>query len=252
MSETCELCKTATLKEVPKGWYKEIKLDGIRCLYIKGQLINRHGQNITKDFPEISLAKKNIILDGEIVIFDGTFRTDFNRLQNHKNNKTIAHYVAFDILEYEGKSLTNLPLKTRRTYLPRAKTIHLDKNFLIISDLPSLNWNDVKLCHLEGLIFKNPESYYEFRRSANWLKVKNWKEIELDINSYEITEGEKGNAGFVIYVGKDNQKVAICSPEDRIKIGRGLDKREKMKAIIQYLEKTKDGALRFPSFKELK
>ena len=249
--ENVMLCKTIKdISEAPSTYIKELKLDGIRSLFVNGRLINRHQQDITDDFKEIQINFGGV-LDGEIVIFkDDKITTDFNALQNHKNNNSTATYVAFDILEYGKERLADKPLHIRRAYLTKVKS-EADKNFITILDLPVPSWAEVVAKHLEGLIIKNPNAPYEFKRSKSWCKLKNWKEVELPINSFEETKGEKGNAGFVIKVGDKNQRVAVGGDTDRGTIKANFGNK-KLSAVVQYLERTSAGMFRFPSFKEVK
>lgn len=245
------LCESEReLSAVPQGWIFEQKLDGIRCLYIKGRLINRLQRNITADYPEIEIPRKDVVLDGELVIFNQQGISDFNLIQNHKNNKIPATYVVFDVLEYCGKVLTSEALKERRKLLP--DSIKGSKNVQAITDLAVPSWAEVKEKGYEGLIAKNPNSNYEFKRSKNWLKIKNFKEINGDI--LEVAESESPN-GFTINFKPDGnlppQRVAVQKPEVREAVVRALEMGIFPRAKIQYFEITKEGRLRMPTFREL-
>jgi ATP-dependent DNA ligase len=245
------LCESAkSIADIPKTHtIRELKIDGIRALFIKGKLVGRYGTDITDDFKEIKIDF-NGILDGEIVIFadDNKLLTDFNALQNHKNNNRQAVYVAFDVLEYNSVNLTAKPLIERRRLLHQIANPNC-KNFMTILDLKEVNWKEVKAKNLEGLIFKNPNSVYEFRRSKEWIKVKNFKEVTLPITSFEITEGEKGNSGFTILT-EGEHRVGVANPKIREQI-KELFLKKPLKAVVQYLERTKDNRMRMPTFKEL-
>ena len=98
-----------------ENWIFERKLDGERCLAFKRgnkvQLLSRNHKSIADKYPEIveAIAKQkpsNIIVDGEIVAFDGeatSFQLLQNRMQTHDpsaNLQKIApvFYYLFDLL----------------------------------------------------------------------------------------------------------------------------------------------------------
>src|SRR5258705_5842057 len=67
------------------------------------------------------------VVDGEIVALDEHGYANFQQLQNVLKNKDTAHlvYYVFDILWYDGKDLTQLPLLERKEIL---KSIFPDKD----------------------------------------------------------------------------------------------------------------------------
>ncbi|MGL5831118.1 MAG: DNA polymerase ligase N-terminal domain-containing protein, partial [Candidatus Altimarinota bacterium] len=121
----------ATLTKQPfnrEGWIFEIKWDGYRALADitknKTTLVSRHGLSYQEIFAPIinSLQKiqQKMILDGEVVVLDENGRSDFQLLQNyrHTGEGKLIYYV-FDILSYQGKSLTNKPLLERKALLQK-------------------------------------------------------------------------------------------------------------------------------------
>lgn len=259
MVERVMLCQSVPyalfINPTDQKWIKERKFDGIRALYNDGILISRTGKNITNDFKEIQIkVPKGTILDGEIVIFDtATNKDDFNLIQNHKNNGLKATYIIFDILKVANKSLIDLPLKERRKYLTHK--LVKGNHFAFIYEF-KVNEAEVWLQNYEGIVYKNPDSPYEFKRSSNWLKAKRFSEQTFEVDRYEITKGEKGNEGFVIYVKHDTipniHKVAVNDLEARKEITeRFKSKHLPIKVIIQFLDVTKANSLRQPTFREI-
>ena len=112
----------------------ELKLDGERCIaYLdKDKTILKNKRNILMlpKVPELSDIHKSInvrcILDGELaVIKDG--KPDFFEIQKRSlmsnpvkietaAKKYPACFTAFDILYYEDRQVTNLPLTNERIY----------------------------------------------------------------------------------------------------------------------------------------
>ena len=59
----------------------------------------------------------------------------------------------------------------------------------------------------EGTMIKDPESYYECKRSTTWLKSKPFIEISLEVKDYEEGTGRnKGKLGAIIAEGIDDEK----------------------------------------------
>lgn len=117
-------------------WIFEIKWDGYRAIAeinsSGNKLYSRNGLTFdkayTKIFEGLKAIKKKSIIDGEIVVFDEHGKPNFQKLQNYQNrDKYAIQYLVFDIIELEGKSLTNLPLIERkeilRNFLPSSNVI---------------------------------------------------------------------------------------------------------------------------------
>jgi len=253
------LCETAKSEaDIPNDFIPQRKFDGIRCLYFNcsGEKLffNRYGKNITADFKEIKISDDfKGIFDGEVIVLtdkEGVVE-DFNLLQNHKSNKSVASYVVFDILQHNGQNTTKLKLTERLALLLDIAT-HIklkSENLLFISDIPTPTWAEVERQKLEGLIYKNPNSLYEFKRSKNWVKKKAWKETTGEIESFEISD----SLGFTIEFKPNvnpaiTQRVAVQNPEARTFIQNNYGKKQ-LFANVQYLEITKDDRLRMPTFK---
>jgi bifunctional non-homologous end joining protein LigD len=111
------------------GWIYELKYDGYRCLAaIAGRevkLYTRRGLNWTKQFgfvvPELrQLTKGSLLLDGEIVAFDAKGKPSFSELQAALGSGGPISYIAFDLLEQDGKDLIRLPQVKRKALLEAA------------------------------------------------------------------------------------------------------------------------------------
>ena len=116
----------------------------------------------------------------------------------------------------------------------------------------------------EGIMIKDPESFYECKRSTTWLKSKPFIEISLEVKDYEEGTGRnKGKLGAIIAEGIDGDK------NFKTNVGSGftdLQRKEfwedKDKLIGQIIEiradsisKSQDGenwSLRFPRFKSFR
>ena len=113
----------------------ELKLDGIRCLaYLWGngiELRNKRNKRLNSIYPELKgiyhQAKYRCILDGELVILNGG-KPDFFELQRRSlmanpvkiefaAKKLPVCFTTFDILYYDNRQITHLPLIERKKIL---------------------------------------------------------------------------------------------------------------------------------------
>jgi bifunctional non-homologous end joining protein LigD len=102
-------------------WIFELKFDGFRSIADltgeRARLFSRNG-NLYKSFGPLceALSKLGIhaVLDGEIACVDEFGRPQFYELLRRRGN---AVFVAFDILELNGRDLTRLPLIERKRIL---------------------------------------------------------------------------------------------------------------------------------------
>ena len=96
----------------------EIKWDGYRIIsYVnngKVRMESRSALDYTKKYPPIVQAlkdlKKNIVLDGEVVVFNKEGLPDFDALQLYNGHNSPIAYCVFDVLWLDGYNLMNLPL----------------------------------------------------------------------------------------------------------------------------------------------
>ena len=81
-------------------------------------LFSRLRKSFNRQFPSIvdalSDLPENTVVDGKVLALDESGRPDFNRLQNFRAEATRIHYFYFDLLVYQNRDLTHLPLSERR------------------------------------------------------------------------------------------------------------------------------------------
>ena len=275
------------LKEIDKPfnskkYYYELKYDGYRALIFVNKneiyIQSRNKNDITFLYPELSnikkIVNKNVIFDGEIVIFENN-KPSFNKISKRSKlkNKNIIKkesinnpviFIAFDIL-YENKDLTNLPLIERKKILEK----YQDTDFFIKSKVYLNNgiklYNFVKKNNLEGIVIKDINGLYHINnRTSDFIKVKNIKSDNFFIAGYinnnkyttSLVLCEKNNNDY-IYVGKMliSKKNNIYEKILNIKKCKNYLKIENnditfikpiLSCKINYLERTKNGHLRHP------
>ena len=186
-----------SVSKLPEGdrWIWEVKLDGYRALAVKSgigiTLFSRRRKSLNRQFPYIvdALAslREGTVVDGEVVALDDNGRPDFNLLQNFRAEASRIHYYVFDLLVWEDRDLTRLPLIERRNLLKSLVAVP-DKR-IRISDYVEATPNDllsaVREQGLEGIIGKQKDSPYQpGKRSGAWIKHRVNRGQEFVIGGY--------------------------------------------------------------------
>ncbi|MFC2948963.1 DNA ligase D [Virgibacillus sediminis] len=212
-----DIMKPIPSTELPLGdeWIYEVKYDGFRCLveWEKNgdiRLISRNHKDLTGSFPEVKerfLSAKGSVedllplkLDGELVIHNTPFQTNFARLQQRGRLKNLPGIRAaaaerpatiriFDILEMRGSNLQKTPLSERKQFLEEVLSrlgiegVEADRN-------PDRIWKKLAKHRGEGLVAKRLGSTYQDGKShRDWYKIKNWRSIQGFLTSYQPENG---------------------------------------------------------------
>jgi len=198
-------------------WIFETKWDGYRALARKAKtvkMLTRNGKSLNARFPTIVKALESLrsscVLDGEIVILDKQGRSHFQLLQNYQKSQTgTPYYYIFDLLAYNGKSLTHLPLITRKRMLKellrssRSRTLRFSNH---IASKGKALFRKAKAQKWEGIIAKKADSSYQFRHSTDWLKIKTKMRQEVVIGGFTEPRGSRKKLGaLLIGVYKGNK-----------------------------------------------
>jgi ATP-dependent DNA ligase len=119
--EPMECAAVTKLLDGP-GWVYEIRLDGYRAIAVKSEgklnLFSRRRNSFNTQYPLVFEAladlPDNTLIDGEVVAPNGSGRPDFNLLQHYRTKASHIYYFVFDLLIYQNRDLTSLPLINRR------------------------------------------------------------------------------------------------------------------------------------------
>ncbi|MFO7707371.1 MAG: ATP-dependent DNA ligase [Desulfobacterales bacterium] len=178
-------------------WLAEWKWDGIRA-----QLVRRGGsvfiwsrgeELVTEKFPEIGAAAEEVpdgcVLDGEILAWRDGRPLDFARLQQRIGRKNLtgkvlaeapAVFMAYDLLESEGRDLRVQALSERRAALEALLSAAGGPVLLLSPRLSAPDWpalaalrQEARQRGVEGLMVKRLSSAYGVgRRRGDWWKWK--------------------------------------------------------------------------------
>src|SRR5437870_1519308 len=176
-------------------WLWEIKFDGYRALAVKSgtdvMLFSRRRKSLNRQFPYIVEALADLpvgtVVDGEVVAVDENGRPDFNLLQNFRAEAARIRYYIFDLLCWEDRDLTQVPMVERRALLKSVVVIP-DKR-IRISDYfeaaPKDLLSAVREQRLEGIIGKRKDSRYQpGKRSGAWIEYRVNRGQEYVIGGY--------------------------------------------------------------------
>lgn len=256
----CESITKEELKNLKGDWKANIKLDGERIIAFKRGtdifLLNRRGREKSFIYPEIvkelSTFKSDFIFDGEVITEDGKFNSlqtrvnlsDRQKIKERMNINPVI-FMIFDVLSFEGEDLRNKPLKERikpLSLIPFEELKHI--GFVAYEEIiPCLKSSEEHKG--EGIVIKEMNSLYESRRSKSWLKCKNFKEDVIKVVSYI-----ENNMGIRV---EDSRGIAVqIAGEQHRDVKKQIDENGYCEINIQYLEKTKDNKLRFPSYRGIK
>jgi bifunctional non-homologous end joining protein LigD len=184
----CTLTKEVTTDD---EYLFEVKWDGYRIVSFvekgKVHMDSRSGLDYTAKYPNIANAlkalKHDVILDGEVVVFNADGNPDFDALQKYNGLTLAIHYCVFDLLWLDGHDLRNMPLVQRKELLK--SLVEHDRTFQYSESFEDGN--------LEGVVAKvKNSSYNEGERGSNWLKTPTKKRQEFVIGGW--AESEKGRS----------------------------------------------------------
>ena len=195
------------------AWAVEMKWDGVRALaFIEAgrlRLFSRTGKDITATYPELAglghaVGHKQAVLDGEIVALSGG-RPDFEALQPRMHVSSAAQaarlaeqtpvtYLAFDLLQLDGRPLAALRYAERRELL-EAKVPN-GSSWQSPPAFPGADLEAVQAASvangLEGVVIKRLDSGYEPGvRSGNWRKLKNVHRQEVVVAGWKPGQGNR-------------------------------------------------------------
>ena len=208
----------ATLGDtVPEGddWIYEPKLDGLRCIAVRNgdevKLWSRNHLPYDSRFPHViaairALPVDSIVLDGELVAFDGE-HASFSALQQRGDDQDRSVLCIFDMLALLGRGITVLPMTERKALLAKAVTPNDVLRIVepLDGDGETLLANACKN-GWEGIVAKRPDATYVSGRSSAWLKLKCTSSQELVIAGWTEPKGSRKGLGALLvgyYDGDD-------------------------------------------------
>jgi bifunctional non-homologous end joining protein LigD len=203
-------------------WALEMKWDGVRALAFieRGQvrLMSRTERDITVAYPELArlgtaITHKQLLLDGEIVVFGPGGWPEFEALQPRMHVSSASQaaalarqipvmYLIFDVLQLDGRPLLDLPYSERRALLDELALS--GPNWQTPPSFPGADFAAVQAVsaehRMEGVVAKRLDSrYVPGERTSHWRKIKNKLGQEAVVAGYKPGQGNRtGQVGSLL------------------------------------------------------
>ncbi|WP_197378535.1 ATP-dependent DNA ligase [Mycolicibacterium mengxianglii] len=191
-------------------WAFEGKWDGYRLLFDADHgsmtLRTRSGRDVTGEYKQLAavaadLAEHHVLLDGEVVALDEQGVPSFSNMQN-RARATRIEFWAFDLLYLDGRSLMKAKYRDRRKLL---ETLAQGTDLIVPEQLPGNGAEALEYSRQrkwEGVVAKKWDSTYQpGRRSAAWIKDKNWNAQEIIVGGWRQGEGGRSSGIGALLMG---------------------------------------------------
>jgi DNA ligase-1 len=231
------------------GWWMSEKLDGVRAIWNANNFVSRTGKVFhAPDWFKESMPK--YYLDGELWCGRGNFQETVGIVRSHKGNSDweSVQYMVFDhvdrnkLFERRLEILHNLKFPDHCQIVKQLRCrgqSHLEEYKSQILEMGG-----------EGVMLREPESLYHFRRSRSLLKYKDMKYDIAVVTGY--TEGKGKYEGMI--------GALLCQWWDgnwyrKITVGSGMTDEDRLSPPptntnikIKYFDITESGMPRFPIY----
>ncbi len=192
----------------PEDWQAEWKWDGIRGQVIRRSakvfIWSRGEELVTDKYPELSEAAARLpdgtVLDGEILPWADGRPLPFSELQRRIGRKKVGKkllkevpvaFLAYDLLEFEGRDIRKTPLHQRRARLAEVLAAVPESRLILSSAMAAPTWEALETLReeardrgVEGFLLKRRDSTYKVgRRRGGWWK---WKIDPLTVDAVLI------------------------------------------------------------------
>lgn len=260
------------------------KLDGLRAYYKDGVAISRTNKpHKTEPLAHITAQLKQFVdydtwvYDGEIIYLNPDGTEDFTKAISlaRSDNRTPEcdnlYYCIFDMIQkeaFENKTPDVATFKDEYTRMKAHLGIVEEKrdwyvtsqpNILLLKQvdetkLEELQQNRIKY-NYEGIMIRNADAHYEYKRSNNIRKIKEMQDTEVKLLGMEAGTGKFANTlGAMVadYNGYELKIGSGFSDEQRKHYWQHRDEYVGKYVKVKYFEKTVNQqggeSLRFPIF----
>ncbi len=212
----------------------EIKLDGVRVLTIirknkvemfsrNGKQFNNFGHIITEIEKVLKLnpGQQDLVLDGEVMSANfQDLMKQVHRKDGKQSKDAVLHLFDICPLNNFKKGLWEKDQITRSLLIKDWVT----KNSTLLKHVRTLDWENVDLDTnegqrrfvelnksaveggYEGVMIKDPDAWYQCKRTHSWLKAKPFIEVTLRVVSVEEGTGRNtGRLGAILVEGQDEE-----------------------------------------------
>jgi len=250
-----QLAKEVPLSKITFPMWAQLKYDGVRLITI---VDNKNVTFKTRNGKVVHLPRlqqhiqskllKDCVLDGEIIVGGGSMldRTSVSGLINSamhggRIDESKLSYILFDRLPlYEFYSgVCNEPYSVRYKQVSRTVELfnstitcaqhELVKSAIEVNEMASVLYK----AGLEGLILKDPNHYYSYKRSADWIKIKETKTADLKVYTWQ-----EGTGKYEGMIGALYCKGIVEGKEIGVFVGTGLTDEDRALPPSYYMDET--------------
>ena len=253
-----EIADLKKLKGFTGEWVVQEKYDGMRIQIHKKdgdvKIYSYNEKDITdKCAKQVSHMEKkqfgDCILDAELMLFDGDEALHRAATVSHIFKKETKHRLrahVFDIMNHEGKSVTDEPLKERINVLfyqygqhssedlafPSKKDTRLADS---IEEVEEYSKKIMEMPTSEGVVIKDMESTYYIgnRKNPKWVKWK--KFVDLDVAVLDVKKTKSNLHSYELGIGplsgKDAREYKVKEIDGKayLPVGKALNTKAKVK-----------------------
>jgi bifunctional non-homologous end joining protein LigD len=197
------------------GFIHQIKWDGVRGVAVVEsagvRVFGKSGRESTSQYPELGALRRQTdavraVIDGEIVAFaDGkpSFYHVLKRSRSYGGQSAShwpVHYIAFDLLELNGRDLRRQPLEERqallRTHFTPSSAAALSDDFTDGEALFAL----MKRENMEGIVSKRLGSVYVGGKGYHdWFKTKTARKMLCAVTGLRLNNGQPASLELAVY-----------------------------------------------------
>ena len=249
-------------------------------------LQSRNGINLNSKFPTLAKELEEIehecILDGEVVLLNKEGVSQFGELQNYPDSKGVLRFYVFDMLYLNGHSMLDLPLTDRKSLIQDTiNGLDITQYCDHIEGMGAALFQKAIDAGMEGVMAKQKDSKYTpAARTEKWLKIKSVENIDALICGFTDSVGGGAAFGSLIlglqkgaklkYIGNcgsgftDDYRKKLLEQfapyrTEQNPFGKKLALKGRkpnwmvptLSCEISFSERTKNGMLRNPVFKQL-
>ena len=232
------------------GWWVSEKLDGMRAYWNGDRLVTGGGKPINApDWFIEPLRKSTNHLDGELFAGRGNFQDVVSACRKNRPRDNEWRQITYQVFDAPNHTA---PFASRYEKIIDIISGMITDHVQVVIHEPIVGDLDKMLSMYEekgaeGLMIRNPTSYYEYGRSSTILKHKSFLDADATVVGIQAGGGKhEGRMGAII-CELDNGK--------RFKIGTGFSDRQREnppevgdRIIFKYFELTRSGTPRFPAY----
>lgn len=241
-------------KHDPTGWLLSEKLDGVRAVWDGSRFVSRNGKEFDAPYRLTSIMPRDLVLDGELYLGRQRFNEASGIVRRHGDEWFGITYQVFDAITAHKPFHVRLAELRGDTRLAGHSFIQLVEQSRVESHDHLMEQHaEIVAAGGEGLIIRDPNSAYEFKRSSSMLKVKGWHELEAECVGVVVGKGK--------YIGMIGALECKMPDGQRFQCGSGLVDAQRgwatecfvgKQITVKFFELTPNGVPRFPIFKAVR